>query len=97
MLDKIKFEFNGTPAKASWEEVPPEIMPINKRLNSVVWAIWESTSDPTNTQKTNLKIIQEEIPEIQAMLKNIKEELDKIQLQLVEMKAPYIPGVLPKF
>jgi photosystem II stability/assembly factor-like uncharacterized protein len=96
-LKDIEYLFDGTPAKASWEEVPPEIMPLNGRLNNIVWAIWQSTSDPTQTQRTNYKIVKEEIPQIQQKLTDINNRLEKLQNQLVELKAPYIPGELPKF
>ena len=96
-LDKIKFKFYGTPAKASWEEVPPEPMPLNKRLNNVVWSMWESTSAPTETQKNDLKIVKDEVMTIQDRLKALSSQLDELQAKLIEMKAPYIPGKLPKF
>ena len=96
-LEDIAFTFDGTPARASWEEVPPEQMPLNVRLNNVVWAIWQSTSAQTETQNNDLKIVKEKVSEIQGELTDIKSQLDEMQKKLVEQKAPYIPGKLPKF
>ncbi len=96
-LEKIAFEFNGTPARASWEEVPPEKMPINKRLNNIVWAIWQSTSEPTTMQKNDIPVVKEEITGIQNRLKKLSAQVNEMQSKLVKMKAPYIPGKLPKF
>jgi photosystem II stability/assembly factor-like uncharacterized protein len=96
-LKDIEFTFDGTPAKASWEEVPPEIMPLNIRLNNIVWAIWQSTSSPTVTQKSSYNIVKEQIPKIQNKLEKLNIELNKLQDKLIDLKAPYIPGKLPKF
>ncbi len=95
-IDSIDFIFNGTPAKASWEEVPPETMPLTKRLQEAVWASWQSTSAPTQMQKTNYKIVKEKLPEVIKGIENIDNKLKTLDNKLDELKAPYTPGRLIK-
>jgi len=95
-LEAIDFIFNGTPAKASWEEVPPEIMPLVNRYQEIAWGMWGSTSDPTATMKMNYNIIMEEMPGIIKRLESVSGQLDQLDAKLDELKAPYTPGRIPK-
>ncbi len=96
-LESIEFEFDGTPAKASSEEVPPEKVPLGDRLNAIVWTSWQSTSAPTSTQKNNYDILMEEFPPVLEELKTINGKLDEMENELDKMKAPYTPGRVPGF
>jgi hypothetical protein len=96
-LDDITFLFEGTPAKASWEEVPPEQMPLENRLGAILWASWQSTSAPTATQKMNYEILMEAMPPIIEQLEDISSKLDQLDDELDMLKAPYTPGRTPKF
>ena len=96
-LDDLKFVFEGTPAKASWEEVPPEHMPLDGRFEAIAWTAWQSTSSPTETQKENYRILMEEFPPVLVKLKKIDQQLKEIDKALDEMKAPHTPGRIPKF
>ena len=95
-LEDIAFIFNGTPAKASAEEVPPEQVSLNDRLSEAVWTSWGNTSAPTATQKQNVSIIRGEIPAIQTRIEKVAAGLKTLETQLDEMKAPYTPGRMPK-
>jgi hypothetical protein len=95
-LDAIDFIFKGTPAAASWEEVPPESMPLNKRYTELAWGMWSSTSAPTATMKMNYSIIMEELPGIIDRLKNVGAGLIELNSELDKLKAPYTPGRIPK-
>ena len=95
-IDSINFVFDGTPAKASWEEVPPEIMPLNKRLQEAVFASWQSTSAPTETQKMNLKIVNETLPKVIDRIQKIDAQLKALDKTLDKLKTPYTPGRLIK-
>lgn len=96
-LDEITFLFDGTPAKASWEEVPPEQMPLSKRLSAILWASWQSTSAPTATQKMNYGILMEAIPPVIGQLADIESRLTELDVELDKLKAPYTPGRKPRF
>ena len=94
--ENINFEFNGTPSKASAEEVPPENVPLGDRLGSIIYTSWQSTSAPTSTQKMNYEILMEEFPPVLDKLVAIDSKLDKMELELDKMKAPHTPGRVPK-
>lgn len=96
-LEDIEFKFEGTPAKASWEEVPPEAMPLSNRLNAIVWVSWSSTSAPTASQKSNYEILMDELPPIMDELNAINGKLAAAEQELDKMKAPHTPGRIPKF
>ena len=96
-LQNIEFIFDGTPARASWEEVPPENMPLSVRMGEIAWASWSSTSAPTTTQKTNYEVVKQELVPVLENLKSIDEKLTTLQTELDKMKAPYTPGRVPKF
>jgi len=95
-LDDITFLFEGTPAQASWEEVPPEQMPLENRLGAILWTSWQSTSTPTATQEMNYEILMEAIPPILEQLSEIGTKLNKLDDELDKLKAPYTPGRIPK-
>lgn len=96
-LENVEFLFDGTPAKASSEEVPPENVPLGDRLNAIVWTSWGSTSAPTTTQKSNYNILMEEFPPVLDELVSINNKLIKIEKELDKMKAPHTPGRVPAF
>lgn len=95
-LEKISYLFNGTRPKASFEEVPPERMPLMHRLNETIYASWQSTSAPTQTQKMNYQIVKGDMPGVLARLQKADEQLKALGNQLDTLKAPYTPGRLPK-
>lgn len=96
-LDDIEFIFEGTPAKASWEEVPPEAMPLRNRLNSVIYTSWGSTSGPTASMRSNYDIVMEDLPPVIEELKAINSKLVAMDNELDKLKAPHTPGRIPKF
>ncbi len=96
-LKDIEFLFDGTPAKASSEEVPPEAMPLGDRLNAIVWTSWGSSSTPTANMKENYNIVMEELPKVLNELEAIGNKLSGVEHKLDNMKAPHTPGRVPKF
>jgi len=95
-IEKINYLFYGTPAKASFEEVPPEAMPLMKRINEAIYASWQSTSAPTAMQKMNLKIVKDAMPAVLARIKKVDGQLKALGKELDALKAPYTPGRLPQ-
>ncbi len=97
-IDEILFTFYGSKAKASWEEVPPEAMPLYHRLNSIIWGQINSTSAITETSKTSLGILKEKYPAALAKIENIaKVTIPELRKALDDMDAPYTPGRIPKW
>ncbi|MCD6090363.1 MAG: hypothetical protein J7J72_02570 [Bacteroidales bacterium] len=96
-LNDITFAYNGTHAIASPEEVPPEQVPLNERLNIILNSIWQSTSAPTQTAVSNYKILLEEFPVVLTQIKAAKADLEGIEKKLDEVGAMWTPGRLPEF
>lgn len=97
-LDDILFAFNGSKAKASWEEVPPAQMPLYKRLNTIIYTQINSTSDITGTSQSSFNILKEAFPPLLDQVKVIAQKKIKEVRQLMnELNAPYTPGRIPEW
>jgi hypothetical protein len=96
-LQEINFLFNGVPARASWEEVPPAQIPISKRINNIVGTHWSSTSGVTQTQKEQFEILKEEFPAALKRLQNLASEMKWIEAELEKQGAPWTPGRIPTY
>ncbi len=94
-LEKIEFKLDGTKAKASWEEVPPAQMPLNVRLGELLWASWQSSGNPTSTQKMNYSILLEEYKSVLESIKNQDNKIKELDKTLDKINAPYTPDRLP--
>jgi len=95
-LRDILYALEGPQARASWEELPPMDMPLNSRLNVMVYTHWRSTSELTKTETDQLEILKEEFPPLLSALKKVVEEIDLLDERLEELKAPWTPGRVPK-
>jgi photosystem II stability/assembly factor-like uncharacterized protein len=96
-VDNIIFKFYGQPAKASLEEIPPAIVPLNWRVNHMLYPNWEATSNITKNQKVAYEVLSEELPSIVSELKRIEDvELKSINDALNKIDAPWTPGRLPE-
>jgi len=95
-INDIQFRFDGKEAPASWEELPPGPMPLNRRLSIVVRTHMQSTSGVTQTQKDNYAILMDEFPPLLEDLKKINIELKSLEDNLEELNAPWTPGRIPK-
>jgi photosystem II stability/assembly factor-like uncharacterized protein len=96
-LDNILFLFNGEPARASEEEVPPAAVSINNRLSTLLYTHWRSTSNITQNQKLAFKLLSEKIPTIQKEILRISEvEVKNLEQEMEDNNAPWTPGRMPK-
>ena len=95
-IDSIIYALNGPYVKASWEEVPPIITPLNIRLNELFSIAWESTSAPTQTQKTIYTYLNSDLNTLLIKIKDIDVSIKDIEQELDNLKAPYTPGRMPK-
>ncbi len=96
-LDDIAFAFKGSRPKASFEEVPPAELSLYRRLNSIVYAQIESTSDITETSKMSFTILKEKYPPLLEQITQIANtKLPEIRKTMDDLNAPYTPGRIPK-
>lgn len=96
-LASIDFALKGTAAKASWEEIPPAIMPLQRRMQHIIWGAWDSSEAPTQSMKMNYNILTEQLPPLLNQAEEIDLRITKLQQQLDKINAPWTPGRVPKF
>jgi len=94
-LKEVMFTFNGTEAKASSEEIPPEKVSLNQRLGNIAYSHWSSSADPTQTQLNSFEILKEEFPPILETIKRIDAELKQIESEMEKYESPWTPGRIP--
>ncbi|HPO62607.1 MAG TPA: glycosyl hydrolase [Candidatus Kapabacteria bacterium] len=76
------------------ENQPPS---LTDRLNYILWGVWSTSQDVTETQKMSFKIANEGIKDIISQLKQITEvDIKSIENELDKMNAPWTPGRLPR-
>lgn len=96
-LDDLLFKFKGRPGRASDEEIPPQEVPLNWRLEAMIYPNWSATSNITKNQKTAYEVLSEELPQIINELTRIQNvELKTIEAELDNINAPWTPGRIPK-
>ncbi len=95
-LKDILYTLEGPRAVASWEELSPMDMPLNKRLNVMVRTHWSSTAALTKTETDQLEILKEEFPPVLKALEQVVDEIAMLDQRLEELKAPWTPGRVPE-
>ena len=96
LMDVI-FVFEGPEARASREEIPPSPMPLNRRLGSLVYAHYASTSEVTRTEKDNYTILKDELQPVLDKLNSIHQEIGDLNNELDKIGAPWTPGRIPSW
>lgn len=95
-LDNIFWALNGQVPAASDEENWPALPAINTRLGAIKEASYGNTSTPTQTQRDQYSLLEEEFPPILEQLKAIGEnDLKKLEAELDNLGAPWTPGRVP--
>jgi hypothetical protein len=95
-LKDIQYALNGPQARASWEELPPMQMPLNRRLRTMTYTHWSSTSELTKTETDQLEILKDEFPPVLSQLKQVVDEIRELDQELEALKAPWTPGRVPE-
>lgn len=95
-LDDIRFTIFGAEAKASWEEVPPQKVPLSYRYRIIGYSHWGSTSAPTQTQLDQYEILLEVVPPLLEQIKAVDREVKVIEGEMEKYEAPWTPGRLPE-
>jgi len=92
-INEFVFKFNGVPAKASYEEIPPHKLPLNERLSRLAWTHINSTDPVTQTEKEQLEILKEIYKELQPQVEQFnKGVMQKLKEKFDEIEAPWTPG-----
>jgi photosystem II stability/assembly factor-like uncharacterized protein len=94
-LRDLLFIFNGTPARASWEEVPPAQMPLMNRYYAIAEGIWGSTHGVTKAMKEGYAIMKEEFPPVHAGVRKATSELQSIRAEMDRLGVAWTPGRSP--
>ncbi len=96
-LSDIQLAIEGKKAKASWEEVPPAQMPLNRRIQHIIYGSWNSSEGPTKTMKQAYNILIEKLPPLLNKAENIDQRIETLRKQMDKIQAPWTPGRVPKF
>ncbi len=93
VMNDLHFEMYGVKPKASYEEIPPHKLPINKRFTEIAWRHINSTDPITETEKEQLKIVKEELAVFKEKLKKLEEEqVQPVERKMDEIGASWTPG-----
>jgi len=95
-LKDIQYTLDGPQAKASWEELPPMQVPLSRRLSIMTYTHWSSTSELTQTESEQLRILKEEFPPLLAQLEQVVDAVNILDRELEALKAPWTPGRVPE-
>jgi photosystem II stability/assembly factor-like uncharacterized protein len=95
-LDNLLYTLEGPSAKASWEELPPMELPLNRRLSVMIRTHWSSTSELTSTETEQLRILKEEFPPLLVQLEQVVDGVNELDRELEALKAPWTPGRVPE-
>ena len=96
-INDVLFTFKGQPAEASWEEVPPADMPLNRRLSVILSVHSRSTSNVTKTETDNYEILLEEFPPLLEEIKLIHADILNLENKMEELEVPWTPGRIPEW
>lgn len=92
-IDDILFKFDGQPAKASTEEIPPAIVPFSWRIGDMLSSSMSTYANITLNQKTAYDILSSALPEIVSKLKKIMNtDIKDLESELNNLGAVWSPG-----
>ncbi|NOZ34412.1 MAG: glycosyl hydrolase [Chlorobi bacterium] len=93
----LMFVLEGVSPKASYEEIPPHKLPLEIRLQDLAWAHISSTSAVTETERSQLTIVKDELPAVIAEIKKLATQtIPEIEKTLNNAGAPWTPGRIIK-
>lgn len=93
-LDSLNMKLNGNKTLSRLNEnQPPSIV---DRLNYILWGLWATTQEPTETQRRTFAIAKEELSIILERLRYIvKNDIPRLESELDRFGAPWTPGRIP--
>ena len=90
LIYDIDFRLWGDQTLSKYEfETAPS---IGGRIETIVYQTWNSTADPTTTQKDALKISKEEFVEVRADIDALVKAVKDLEEKLSDIPIPYTPG-----
>jgi hypothetical protein len=91
---EIRKQLNGDGVAGTLDQgTPPS---VGNRIGMLVYQMFSSTSDPTQTNRDSFAIAQEEFTPLLASVKKlVDEDLRKLHEGLKEVGAPYTPNSIP--
>lgn len=90
LIYSIDFRLWGDQTLSKYEfETAPS---IGGRVETIVYQTWNSTADPTTTQKDALKISKEEFIEVRADIDILVKAVKDLEEKLSDIPIPYTPG-----
>ncbi len=87
-LQEILFEFKGPEAKASAEELPPMDVPLNDRLNAIIYDSWSTTYGTTGSMSQNYTILEEIFPPVKEKLERVLMEIEDLEKSMEKAGVP---------
>lgn len=94
ILDTLNMQLNGNPTLQRLNEnQPPSII---ERMNYILWGLWATTQEPTETQAKSFSIAKDDLSVVISKLKEIvMKELPAFEKELDKVGAPWTPGRFP--
>lgn len=94
-LKDILYEFEGPEAKASWEELPPINMPLNRRLSAIIYSAWGSMHGVTGIMEDNYSILMDEFPSVLERIESTDAQINAIQDEMNDLGIQWTPDRVP--
>jgi len=91
--NELSYTMYGVEPIASYEELPPHKLPLNKRFSEIAWRHIDSTDPITQTEKEQLNIIKSELQSFTTKMHNFeKQKVKPIENQMDILGASWTPG-----
>jgi len=95
--EDILYTFNGPAAKASWEEIPPIDMPLNRRLEMLIYSTWSVTSGVTKNHQQIFDIIAEEYKLLAKDVNSLMTDIQVIEKKMDQRKIQWTSDRIPVY
>jgi photosystem II stability/assembly factor-like uncharacterized protein len=93
-LDKANILVNGDASKSSRNANQTPSM--SDRLGNMLYSFWYSSSDPTETNKKGLDLLEKQYTSLKAQLISIESDIESIEQALTNANSPWLPDELRK-
>ncbi len=95
-LNDLSIELNGNSSISQRNE--NQTPSINERLMYILWGIWSTDNNPTDTQKEAYRIASEQITSVIEKLRQIiSVDINSLKSELQKLDSPWVPGTFPQW